>query len=161
MKLLVEMDGFDTTTNVVVMGTTNRVDCLDSALWRKGRFDRKINVPVPNIKGRKSIFEVHLGQLKTNISMVNLSGKLADLTPGFTGDDIANLCNRAALIAARNTSDSITMKHFEQAIERYKAGMEEETNVLKPDDEKKTSDGRTVWHDEGGYAQVTIYDPND
>ncbi|XP_030372537.1 AFG3-like protein 2 [Scaptodrosophila lebanonensis] len=145
-QLLVEMDGFNTTTNVVVLAATNRVDILDKALMRPGRFDRQIYVPAPDIKGRASIFKVHLGSLKTDLDKNDLSRKMAALTPGFTGADIANVCNEAALIAARDSKDSIVLKHFEQAIERVIAGMEKKTNVLAPEEK------RTVAHHEAGHA---------
>lgn len=145
-QLLVEMDGFNTTTNVVVLAATNRVDILDKALLRPGRFDRQIYVPAPDIKGRASIFKVHLQGLKSNLDKNDLSRKMAALTPGFTGADIANVCNEAALIAARDSHDSIVLKHFEQAIERVIAGMEKKTNVLAPEEKK------TVAHHEAGHA---------
>lgn len=145
-QLLVEMDGFNTTTNVVVLAATNRVDILDKALLRPGRFDRQIFVPAPDIKGRASIFKVHLGPLKTNVDKTDLARKMAALTPGFTGADIANVCNEAALIAARDSNESINLKHFEQAIERVIAGMEKKTNVLQPDEKK------TVAYHEAGHA---------
>ncbi|XP_013790996.1 AFG3-like protein 2 [Limulus polyphemus] len=145
-QLLVEMDGFNTTTNVVVLAATNRIDILDQALLRPGRFDRQIYVPAPDIKGRASIFKVHLKNLKTQIDKLELSRKMAALTPGFTGADIANVCNEAALIAARDLNDNIVMKHFEQAIERVVAGMEKKTNVLQPDEKK------TVAYHEAGHA---------
>lgn len=145
-QLLVEMDGFNTTTNVVVLAATNRIDILDKALLRPGRFDRQIFVPAPDIKGRASIFKVHLGPLKTILDKLELSRKMAALTPGFTGADIANVCNEAALIAARDLSDTIILKHFEQAIERVVAGMEKKTNVLSPEEKK------TVAYHEAGHA---------
>lgn len=145
-QLLVEMDGFNTTTNVVVLAATNRVDILDKALMRPGRFDRQIYVPAPDIKGRASIFKVHLGPLKTELDKNDLSRKMAALTPGFTGADIANVCNEAALIAARDMNLTIIQKHFEQAIERVIAGMEKKTNVLAPDEKK------TVAYHEAGHA---------
>ncbi|KAJ9575852.1 hypothetical protein L9F63_007310, partial [Diploptera punctata] len=145
-QLLVEMDGFNTTTNVVVLAATNRVDILDKALLRPGRFDRQIFVPAPDIKGRASIFKVHLLPLKTNLDKNDLARKMAALTPGFTGADIANVCNEAALIAARDLYDNINMKNFEQAIERVVAGMEKKTNVLQPEEKK------TVAYHEAGHA---------
>ncbi|KAJ8970439.1 hypothetical protein NQ314_001234 [Rhamnusium bicolor] len=145
-QLLVEMDGFNTTTNVVVLAATNRVDILDKALLRPGRFDRQIFVPAPDIKGRASIFKVHLGPLKTLLDKLDLARKMAALTPGFTGADIANVCNEAALIAARDLNETINMKHFEQAIERVVAGMEKKTNVLSPEEKK------TVAYHEAGHA---------
>lgn len=150
-QLLVEMDGFNTNTNVVVLAATNRVDILDGALLRPGRFDRQIFVPAPDIKGRASIFKVHLVPLKTNLDKNDLSRKMAALTPGFTGADIANICNEAALIAARDLNDSINLKHFEQAIERVIAGMEKKTNVLAPDEKK------TVAYHEAGHAVCGWY----
>uniref|UniRef100_A0A2A4JLH3 AAA+ ATPase domain-containing protein n=1 Tax=Heliothis virescens TaxID=7102 RepID=A0A2A4JLH3_HELVI len=145
-QLLVEMDGFNTTTNVVVLAATNRVDILDKALLRPGRFDRQIFVPAPDIKGRASIFKVHLSPLKTTIDKEKLARKMAALTPGFTGADIANVCNEAALIAARELANDITMKNFEQAIERVVAGMEKKSNVLQPDERK------IVAYHEAGHA---------
>lgn len=145
-QLLVEMDGFNTTTNVVVLAATNRIDILDHALLRPGRFDRQIFVPAPDIKGRASIFKVHLKPLKTFLDKMELSRKMAALTPGFTGADIANVCNEAALIAARDLNESIVLKHFEQAIERVVAGMEKKTNVLQPEEKK------TVAYHEAGHA---------
>ncbi|XP_072753325.1 mitochondrial inner membrane m-AAA protease component AFG3L2 [Anoplolepis gracilipes] len=145
-QLLVEMDGFNTTTNVVVLAATNRVDILDKALLRPGRFDRQIFVPAPDIKGRASIFKVHLAPLKTLLDKEQLARKMASLTPGFTGADIANVCNEAALIAARDLNDNIQLKNFEQAIERVVAGMEKKTNVLQPEEKK------TVAYHEAGHA---------
>lgn len=145
-QLLVEMDGFNTTTNVVVMAATNRVDILDKALLRPGRFDRQIFVPAPDIKGRSEIFKVHLQPIKTELNRDDVSKKMAALTPGFTGADIANVCNEAALIAARGESESVVMKHFEQAIDRVIAGMEKKTNVMQPDEKK------TVAYHEAGHA---------
>jgi len=145
-QLLVEMDGFNTTTNVVVMAATNRVDILDKALLRPGRFDRQVFVPAPDIKGRSEIFQVHLKPIKTNLNRDEVARRMAALTPGFTGADIANVCNEAALIAARDSSESVVMKHFEQAIDRVVAGMEKKTNVMQPDEKK------TVAYHEAGHA---------
>lgn len=145
-QLLVEMDGFKPSTNVVVMAATNRVDILDKALLRPGRFDRQVFVPAPDIKGRSEIFRVHLKPIKTELDREEVSKKMAALTPGFTGADIANVCNEAALIAARDSSDSVVMKHFEQAIDRVIAGMEKKTNVMQPDEKK------TVAYHEAGHA---------
>ncbi|XP_069075860.1 mitochondrial inner membrane m-AAA protease component AFG3L2 isoform X4 [Pleurodeles waltl] len=147
-QLLVEMDGFNTATNVVVLAGTNRPDILDPALLRPGRFDRQIYIGPPDIKGRASIFKVHLRPLKLDgsIERENLARKLASLTPGFSGADIANVCNEAALIAARFLSDSITQKHFEQAIERVIGGLEKKTQVLQPNEKK------TVAYHEAGHA---------
>uniref|UniRef100_A0AC35FP10 AAA+ ATPase domain-containing protein n=2 Tax=Panagrolaimus sp. PS1159 TaxID=55785 RepID=A0AC35FP10_9BILA len=146
-QLLVEMDGFSTDeASVIVIAATNRADILDKALLRPGRFDRQIYVPVPDIKGRASIFRVHLSNLKTALDKVELSRKLAAHTPGFSGADVANVCNEAALIAARDGGDEIVLKHFEQAIERVVAGMEKKSQVLQPEEKK------TVAYHEAGHA---------
>uniref|UniRef100_A0A915KW61 AFG3-like protein 2 n=1 Tax=Romanomermis culicivorax TaxID=13658 RepID=A0A915KW61_ROMCU len=146
-QLLVEMDGFQTEqANVIVLAATNRSDVLDKALMRPGRFDRQIFVPPPDIKGRASIFRIHLQHLKTALDKIELSRKLAALTPGFTGADIANVCNEAALIAARDANNDIGQKSFDQAIERVIAGMEKKSQVLQP--EEKT----TVAYHEAGHA---------
>merc|ERR1712223_2212915 len=146
-QLLVEMDGFNSAqSNVIVLGATNRVDILDKALLRPGRFDRQIYVPAPDIKGRASIFKVHLDGLKTDVDKEDLARKLSALTPGFTGADVANVCNEAALIAARELSTSIVHKHFEAAIERVIAGLEKKTQVLQPEEKK------TVAYHEAGHA---------
>ncbi|XP_028834287.1 mitochondrial inner membrane m-AAA protease component AFG3L2 [Denticeps clupeoides] len=147
-QLLVEMDGFNTATNVVVLAGTNRPDILDPALLRPGRFDRQIYIGPPDIKGRASIFKVHLRPLKlaTMLDKDSLARKMAALTPGFSGADIANVCNEAALIAARHLSDAINQKHFEQAIERVIGGLEKKTQVLQPEEKK------TVAYHEAGHA---------
>ena len=145
-QLLVEMDGFNTSSNVVVLAATNRVDILDGALLRPGRFDRQIFVPPPDIKGRASIFKVHLAPLKTTLDKNDVARKMAALTPGFTGADIANVCNEAALIAARDMNLTISLKNFESAIERVVAGLEKKTKVLQPDEKK------TVAYHEAGHA---------
>ncbi|XP_008299957.1 AFG3-like protein 2 [Stegastes partitus] len=147
-QLLVEMDGFNTATNVVVLAGTNRPDILDPALMRPGRFDRQIYIGPPDIKGRASIFKVHLRPLKLQADMDkdSLAKKMAALTPGFSGADIANVCNEAALIAARHLSDAINQKHFEQAVERVIGGLEKKTQVLQPEEKK------TVAYHEAGHA---------
>lgn len=149
-QMLVEMDGFNSTTNVVVLAGTNRPDILDPALTRPGRFDRQIYIGPPDIKGRSSIFKVHLRPLKLDESLTRdaLSRKLAALTPGFTGADISNVCNEAALIAARHLSPSVQERHFEQAIERVIGGLEKKTQVLQP------SEKTTVAYHEAGHAVV-------
>jgi len=145
-QLLVEMDGFNTTSGVVVLAATNRVDILDNALMRPGRFDRQIYVGAPDIKGRASIFKVHLEKLKTQLDKDDLARKLASLTPGFSGADIANVANEAALIAARDAGETIVLKNFEAAIERVVAGLEKKTQVLGPEEKK------TVAYHEAGHA---------
>uniref|UniRef100_A0AC35UAL6 AAA domain-containing protein n=1 Tax=Rhabditophanes sp. KR3021 TaxID=114890 RepID=A0AC35UAL6_9BILA len=139
-QLLVEMDGFTTEeSSVIVFAATNRPDILDSALMRPGRFDRQIYVSNPDVKGRASIFKVHLTPLKTSLDKIELSRKLAAHTPGFSGADIANVCNEAALIAARDANDEIALKHFEAAIERVVAGMEKKSQVLQPEEKNIVS----------------------
>lgn len=151
-QLLVEMDGFNSAqSNVIVLAATNRVDVLDPALLRPGRFDRQIFVGLPDIKGRASVFKVHLKPLKTDLDKNDVARKLAALTPGFSGADISNVCNEAALIAARDLSESITYKHFESAIERVIAGMEKKTQVLQPEEK------RTVAYHEAGHAVAGWY----
>ncbi|KAG7273876.1 hypothetical protein CRUP_025937 [Coryphaenoides rupestris] len=152
-QLLVEMDGFNTATNVVVLAGTNRPDILDPALMRPGRFDRQIYIGHPDIKGRASIFKVHLRPLKldVNLNKEALARKMAALTPGFSGADIANVCNEAALIAARHLADAIDHKHFEQAIERVIGGLEKKTQVLQPAEKK------TVAYHEAGHAVAGWY----
>ncbi|XP_071344361.1 mitochondrial inner membrane m-AAA protease component AFG3L1-like isoform X2 [Trachinotus anak] len=147
-QLLVEMDGFNSSTNVVVMAGTNRADILDPALMRPGRFDRHIYIGPPDIKGRASIFKVHLRPLKldSSIEVEVLARKLAALTPGFTGADIANVCNEAALIAARHLKQHINTNHFEQAIERVIGGLEKKTQVLQ------LPEKTTVAYHEAGHA---------
>ncbi|XP_070119379.1 mitochondrial inner membrane m-AAA protease component AFG3L1 isoform X10 [Equus caballus] len=149
-QMLVEMDGFNSSTNVVVLAGTNRPDILDPALMRRGRFDRQIYISPPDIKGRSSIFKVHLRPLKLDktLSKDTLVRKLAALTPGFTGADISNVCNEAALIAACHLSLSVQEKHFEQAIERVIGGLEKKTQVLQP------SEKATVAYHEAGHAVV-------
>ncbi|XP_054856557.1 AFG3-like protein 1 isoform X2 [Eublepharis macularius] len=149
-QLLVEMDGFNSSTNVVVLAGTNRPDILDPALMRPGRFDRQIYIGPPDIKGRVSIFKVHLRPLKldVDISRDALARKMAAWTPGFTGADIANVCNEAALIAARFASPTVDAKHFEQAVERVIGGLEKKTQVLQPNEKA------TVAYHEAGHAVV-------
>jgi AFG3 family protein len=115
---------------------------------RPGRFDRQIYLPHPDIKGRASIFRVHLKPIKTSLDIEELSRKMAARTPGFTGADVANVCNEAALIAARHLSPEVHMSHFEQAIERVIAGLEKKTLVIQPDEKK------VIAHHEAGHAVV-------
>ncbi|CAG8503276.1 3942_t:CDS:1 [Acaulospora morrowiae] len=145
-QLLVEMDGFGSSEHVVVLAGTNRPDVLDAALMRPGRFDRHIAIDRPDIKGRSEIFKVHLRPIKTKEDINRLANKLASLTPGFSGADIANVCNEAALIAARYLKDSVSGEHFEQAIERVIAGLEKKSRVLSPEEKK------TVAYHEAGHA---------
>ena len=123
-QLLVEMDGFDTATNVVILAGTNRVDVLDNALTRAGRFDRQITVDKPDIQGRKAIFDVHLQGLTLAGPISDYSARLAALTPGFVGADIANMCNEAAIVAARGSKLKIELVDFETATDRIIGGLE-------------------------------------
>lgn len=145
-QMLVEMDGFTTEDHVVVLAGTNRPDILDQALLRPGRFDRHINLDKPELEGRKAIFAVHLGKLKLSSSIFDLKNRLAALTPGFAGADIANVCNEAALIAARNDQKSVKLEHFEQAIERVIGGVERKSKLLSPEEKK------VVAYHEAGHA---------
>lgn len=128
-QLLVEMDGFGTTAGVVVLAGTNRPDILDKALLRPGRFDRQVTIDKPDVKGRDQIFQIYMKKLKLDNEPTYYSQRLAALTPGFAGADIANVCNEAALIAARNESAVITMEHFEAAIDRVIGGLEKKNKV--------------------------------
>ncbi|XP_011653641.1 ATP-dependent zinc metalloprotease FTSH 10, mitochondrial isoform X1 [Cucumis sativus] len=145
-QLLVEMDGFGTTSGVVVLAGTNRPDILDKALLRPGRFDRQITIDKPDIKGRDQIFLIYLKKLKLDHEPSYYSQRLAALTPGFAGADIANVCNEAALIAARNESRVITMEHFEGAIDRVIGGLEKKNKVISK------LERRTVAYHESGHA---------
>ena len=148
-QLLVEMDGFSTTEHVVVLAGTNRPDVLDSALMRPGRFDRHIGIDRPDVSGRKGIFQVHLRPLRLSEKLPEFeafSHKLAVLTPGFSGADIANVCNEAALHAARRSSDYVEERDFESAIERVIAGLERKSRVLSREEKK------TVAYHEAGHA---------
>ncbi|CAN1329248.1 ATP-dependent zinc metalloprotease FTSH 10, mitochondrial [Linum perenne] len=145
-QLLVEMDGFATTAGVVVLAGTNRPDILDKALLRPGRFDRQITIDKPDIKGREQIFQIYLKKLKLDQEPSYFSERLAALTPGFAGADIANVCNEAALIAARNEGKEITMDHFESAIDRVIGGLEKRNRVISK------VERRTVAYHESGHA---------
>lgn len=150
-QLLVEMDGFATTSGVVVLGGTNRADILDRALLRPGRFDRVISIDAPDIKGREQIFRVHLAKLRLALPLEHYSERLAALTPGFAGADIANVCNEAALIAARNGKDMVIMADFEAAVDRVIGGMEKRNKVVKP------SERKTVAYHESGHAVASWF----
>jgi AFG3 family protein len=145
-QILTEMDGFNTTEQVVVLAGTNRPDVLDKALMRPGRFDRHISIDRPTMDGRKQIFLVHLKKIVTSVDMEYLTGRLSALTPGFSGADIANCVNEAALIAARANADTVAMIHFESAIERVIGGLEKKSLVLTPEEKK------TVAYHEAGHA---------
>lgn len=152
-QLLTEMDGFSSTTNVIVLAATNRADVLDKALLRAGRFDRQIYVELPDLEERKGIFEVHMRNLKLNNNKKSEGcvdrDFLAKQTPGFSGADIANVCNEAALCAARKNKKKIERQDFLDAIDRIVGGLEKRTKVLT-DQEK-----HTIAYHESGHASVS------
>jgi AFG3 family protein len=147
-QLLVEMDGFGSKEGVVVLAGTNRPDILDRALMRPGRFDRQISVDRPDIKGRDQIFRVHLGKIKLDADVAHYSERLAALTPGFSGADIANVVNEAALVAARSNERAVSLPHFEQAADRVIAGLEKKNKVVNK------VERNTVAYHEAGHAVV-------
>lgn len=132
-QLLAEMDGFGTDSGVIIMAATNRPDILDSALMRPGRFDRQISVDRPDLQGREEIFHVHLQPL-TKLSNDVDAHKLAAQTPGFAGAEIANVCNEAALIAARHNKESVDMQDFQDAIDRVIGGLEKKNKIISPEE---------------------------
>ena len=133
-QLLVEMDGFGTDTGIIVLAATNRPDVLDTALLRPGRFDRQITIDKPDLKGREAIFKVHLKPIK--ISKTLDIHKLAEQTPGFAGADIANVCNEAALIAARKGKEAVEMEDFQDAVDRVIGGLEKKNKIISPEEKK-------------------------
>ncbi|HUM97155.1 MAG TPA: ATP-dependent zinc metalloprotease FtsH [Chitinophagaceae bacterium] len=133
-QMLVEMDGFGTDSGIIVLAATNRPDVLDSALLRPGRFDRQITIDKPDLKGREDIFKVHLKPIK--ISKTLDIHKLAEQTPGFAGADIANVCNEAALIAARKNKEAVDMQDFQDAVDRVIGGLEKKNKIISPDEKK-------------------------
>jgi cell division protease FtsH len=134
-QLLTEMDGFGTNTNVIVIAATNRADVLDKALMRAGRFDRQIYVDLPDVRERKEIFEVHLRPLKKVAEELDIDF-LAKQTPGFSGADIANVCNEAALIAARKGHTAVGKQDFLDAVDRIVGGLEKKNKIITPDEKK-------------------------
>ena len=146
-QLLTEMDGFGTNTNVIVIAATNRADVLDKALMRAGRFDRQIYVDLPDVRERKKIFEVHLRPLKKS-SSVDVDF-LSKQTPGFSGADIANVCNEAALIAARKNKKSVGKQDFLDAVDRIVGGLEKKNKIITEDEKK------AVAFHEAGHATVS------
>ncbi|MDB9953949.1 ATP-dependent zinc metalloprotease FtsH [Flavobacteriaceae bacterium] len=146
-QLLTEMDGFGTNTNVIVLAATNRADVLDKALMRAGRFDRQIYVDLPDIRERKEIFEVHLKPLKKAKDLD--TDFLSKQTPGFSGADIANVCNEAALIAARNNKKAVEKQDFLDAVDRIIGGLEKKNKIITP------SEKRAVAFHEAGHATVS------
>ena len=146
-QLLTEMDGFGTDTNVIVLAATNRADVLDKALMRAGRFDRQIYVDLPDLRERKEIFEVHLKPLKVDTQLdVDF---LAKQTPGFSGADIANVCNESALIAARKNRKKVGRQDFLDAVDRIVGGLEKKSKIITPAEKK------TIAYHEAGHATVS------
>jgi cell division protease FtsH len=143
-QLLTEMDGFGTNTNVIVLAATNRADILDKALMRAGRFDRQIFVDLPDVRERKEIFEVHLKPIKKDKTVD--TDFLSKQTPGFSGADIANVCNEAALIAARNGKKAVDKQDFLDAVDRIVGGLEKKNKIVTPDEK------RAVAYHEAGHA---------
>lgn len=133
-QLLTEMDGFGTDSGVIILAATNRPDILDSALMRPGRFDRQISIDAPDLNGREHIFRVHLKPLKLAEEVD--PKKLSAQTPGFAGADIMNVCNEAALIAARNNKEAVDMKDFQDAIDRVIGGLEKKNKIISPEEKK-------------------------
>ncbi len=133
-QLLVEMDGFGTDLGIIILAATNRPDVLDAALLRPGRFDRQISIDRPDLVGREAIFKVHLGPIKVSTTLDVF--KLAEQTPGFAGADIANVCNEAALIAARKNKDSVDMSDFQDAIDRVIGGLEKKNKIISPEEKE-------------------------
>ena len=146
-QLLTEMDGFQTNAGVIILAATNRADILDKALMRAGRFDRQIEVGLPELNERKEIFEVHLRKLKLDKDLDREF--LAKQTPGFSGADIANVCNEAALIAARHNKDCVGREDFLAAVDRIIGGLERKNKVISPNEKK------TIAYHEAGHATVS------
>ncbi|MFD2828652.1 ATP-dependent zinc metalloprotease FtsH [Leeuwenhoekiella polynyae] len=147
-QLLTEMDGFGTNTNVIVIAATNRADVLDTALMRAGRFDRQIYVDLPDVRERKEIFEVHLRPLKKVAEELDTEF-MAKQTPGFSGADIANVCNEAALIAARQGKSAVGRQDFLDAVDRIVGGLEKKNKIITPDEKK------AIAFHEAGHATVS------
>ncbi len=143
-SLLVEMDGFSTDSGVIILAATNRPDVLDSALLRPGRFDRQISIDKPDLNGREAIFKVHLKPLKLAAEVD--PKKLSAQTPGFAGAEIANVCNEAALIAARHNKMAVEMQDFQDAIDRVIGGLEKKNKLILPEEKK------IVAYHEAGHA---------
>ena len=146
-QLLTEMDGFDTNSGVIILAATNRADILDRALMRAGRFDRQIHVELPDLNERREIFQVHLKPLKLHED-VNVEF-LSKQTPGFSGADIANVCNEAALIAARKNHDSVMRQDFLDAVDRIIGGLEKKNKIISQQEKK------TIAYHEAGHATIS------
>lgn len=146
-QLLTEMDGFDTNSGVIILAATNRADILDRALMRAGRFDRQIHVELPDLNEREEIFKVHLKPIKLSAEVE--PGFLAKQTPGFSGADIANVCNESALIAARKNKDIVDKQDFLDAVDRIVGGLEKKNKIISVDEKR-----RIAYH-EAGHATIS------
>lgn len=148
-QMLVEMDGFSGDSGIIMLAATNRPDVLDSALLRPGRFDRQISIDLPDANGREAILKVHLAKVKISNNLD--IKKLASQTPGFAGADIANVCNEAALIAARNGKSEVDMQDFNDAIDRIIGGLEKKTKLISPEEKK------VIAYHEAGHAVASWF----
>jgi cell division protease FtsH len=151
-QLLVEMDGFDATAGLIILAATNRPDVLDSALLRPGRFDRQVLVDRPDLKGREAILKIHSDPVKLD-DQVDLA-MVARITSGFSGADLANIVNEAALLAVRGGRKTVTQRDFDEAIEKTVAGLQKKTRVLKAEERKLTA------YHEAGHALAAAFTPN-
>lgn len=143
------MDGFNTENNVIVFGGTNRVDILDPAILRPGRFDRQISVDLPDINGRKEIAKIYLRKIIITGEIDHFAQRIASLTPGLSGAEIANICNESALIAARNSHETVLFGDMEAAIDREIGGIEKKNKILTENERK------TIAYHESGHATVS------
>lgn len=148
-QLLVEMDGFGSDKAIIMLAATNRPEILDDALLRPGRFDRQIHIDRPDLKGREQIFNVHLKPIKTGTDVD--AQKLSELTPGMVGADIANICNEAALVAARKNKEEVNMQDFNDAIDRVTTGLEKKNMIISPEEKK------AIAYHEAGHALTSWY----
>jgi AFG3 family protein len=148
-QLLVEMDGFGSDKAIIMLAATNRPEILDDALLRPGRFDRQIHIDRPDLKGREQIFNVHLKPIKTGTDVD--PQKLSELTPGMVGADIANICNEAALVAARKNKEEVNMQDFNDAIDRVTTGLEKKNMIISPEEKK------AIAYHEAGHALTSWY----
>lgn len=151
-QLLVELDGFEKNSGIILIGATNRAEILDPALLRPGRLDRKVYVPLPDVKGREQILNVHITKVKV---IADINPKvIAQMTPGFSGADLENLVNEAAIMAARRGSNTVGMDDFESARDKILMGVERKTLAMSPEEKKLTA------YHEAGHALVSLYEPH-
>ncbi len=151
-QILVEMDGFNARDDIIVFAATNRYDMLDHALVRPGRFDRNVELTLPDLEARRDIFLVHLRKLKLHeiASMEEYARRLATLTPGFSGSDIATICNEAAIFAVRNGKSFVDSTHFEEAVERLIGGVRTSKSLTSQEE-------KTVSYHESGHGVVSWF----